>query len=283
MGIFTGRQVMAFAAALAPWVTACGPPVNLDDSGGGGDGNGGGSVTMTGNWVMHARSRATTPPGTDACRTLFVTFSDSGQGVKAYLDLDADGGFTEGISVVATGAAGGVRLKGQYTWNGTNYSFDTLVWEFSWGHAAGDATYSVGSAPSRSEMVTMVKIMNLPRHDLNGVWDIDHTLDWATGGLSYLAGMTESGVYQIAQEMSGPMQGFFEAKSADGKCFTGIVNDSQITLARRYEDYEWLWTYTYTNLNADGDWFGGTHLGQAELGALQEDVGWSMVAYRTGQ
>jgi hypothetical protein len=283
MGIFTGRQVLAFAAALAPWVTACGPPVNLDDSGGGGGGNGGGSVTMTGNWVMHARSRATTPPGTDACRTLFVTFSDSGQGVKAYLDLDADGGFTEGISVVATGAAGGVRLKGQYTWNGTNYSFDTLVWEFSWGHAAGDATYSVGSAPSQSEMVTMVKIMNLPRHDLNGVWDIDHTLDWATGGLSYLAGMTESGVYQIAQEMSGPMQGFFEAKSADGKCFTGIVNDSQITLARRYEDYEWLWTYTYTNLNADGDWFGGTHLGQAELGALQEDVGWSMVAYRTGQ
>ena len=238
---------------------------------------------MTGNWVLHARCRGSVPPGTQPCRTQFLTFSDGGQGVKAYLDLDGDGTFAEAVSVATTSASGGVRLKGDYSWEGTSYALDVLVWEFSWGHAAGDAIYRVGSGPNQPETVTMVKITNPPLHDLNGVWDIDQTLDWATGGLSYLAGMTESGVYQITQEMSGPMHGFFEAIRSDGECFTGIVNDTQITLARRYEDYGWLWTYTYTNLNADGDWFGGTHLGQAELGALQEDVVWSMVAYRTGQ
>ncbi len=273
----------AVALVALPWLASCGASVDMNGPGGGGGDGGGGPVTMTGNWVMHAVRRGEVPVGESKCRTVFITFSDSGQGVKTYLDLDGDGLFTEGVGVAATGSQGGVHIKGKYTWEGVNYFFDTQVWEFSWGHAAGDATYTEGSSPKRSEAVTMVKIMNKPQHDLNGTWDIDHTLDYATGALSYLSGMTESGVYQITQEMSGPMQGYFEAVRADGQCFTGIVNDSQVTLARRYDDYGWLWTYTYTNLNADGAWFGGTHLGQAELGSLQEDTGWSLVAYRTGQ
>ena len=238
---------------------------------------------MEGCWVLHTRRAEPVPQGADRFGLLLVRFTQTADGIRMYMDLDEDGAFGENISLGTGTRQGGVEIKGDYIWEGCNYQFEALVWEHSWGHAAGDVTVSSDKQELRTDLGVLLKIANPPLADLNGTWELKHVTEWASGPLTYLTGFEEYKLWNIQQHMEGPMQGFFEAHSPSGECFIGIVNDTQITLANRYVEDGWTYTLTYTNVNADGDWLEGTHIARSELGSLVEEIGWTIEGVRVSQ
>ena len=284
----------ALLALLGLTLAACAPMSDTSLTGGdGGDSGDGPPLEVTGNWLFGIQ------PGADGCdeerpfEYLLVYMLQDGGNVALHLDLDGNQAFTEGSTVYATVSGPRLRIAGNFELDG---GASTVHWEGElvspvWGQLSGTITETVvdnatEESCERELLIATLRTANPPIRDLTGAWTVTSTVEWGSGALAGSVGATDTVTWDIVQATDGIERGLFRVleTNSEGKqqAFLGVVNNSQISLARHGPLMGGEVTYLYTTLNFTEGWDAGDRLdGQliaelADSSGEVETIGWGI-------
>lgn len=236
-------------------------------------------VDLGGKWLMHLETFPESGMAHGNYEELFITFIPMEDQMLMYLDLDWDLAFAEGVSLPVIATSQGIAFDSAYTFDGAAVSIDAELDYPVWGYLTGTWSKTVGGQRTDYNAVAL-RVANPPIHDLEGLWSMTLNVDWTTAGLAWLTGSSQQIGWDIQQEDGGPLDGALRITDTFGRQFIGVVNNSQVTLGRRFEDSMGLVTYIYTLVQPTDDWMTGSVQADVENSDGEHQIKWYFDGFR---
>jgi len=237
---------------------------------------------FAGQWLLQLEPSSTSGGSTGAYEELFLSFFESGKGTQVFLDLDGDQSFGEGVSVSGAEKQGILQIESDYSFQGEQVEIEAALEYLVWGYVAGTWIREADGEKTEYHVVGL-RVANPPKHDLAGSWSMHLEVSWTSDELAWLTGSQEQQTWNIEQQYEGPQRGLLRITDQDGQRFIGMANDTQVTLARRYDSSLGALTYTFPTVYPEGDYMSGQLQARLETPEGAHELGWTFEGYRGGE
>jgi len=264
-------------APLAFLLYGCPSPSDTPPSGGGSSSVPGEEDLPLADWVFQLE--ALPGPGYEGWyEEMYVGTAHFWGETLLFLDLNFNHSYEEGPKLAGPVEEGVLLIDAEYYQGGQTVHVKSALDFLSPSHLAGNWTRTIDDNPPEFYLVG-VKLGNSPQIDMAGDWDFIFTVETAAPQLNWPEGSTEEFEWNISQISGGIHSGLLRFKDAQGDRFLGVVDSSQITIARRYMAPQGLTTYTSHNFNTGVDTLVGQLSGLVES-TVPHEVSWSVDATR---
>ncbi|MEO2095519.1 MAG: hypothetical protein ABGY71_15905, partial [bacterium] len=238
-----------------------------------------GELALEGQWVFQLEGPSEEGAIHSSYREFFVNFSETSSGTQMFLDLDGDLAFAEATALAVSGSESRLAVGGSYEYAGISTTVNADLDDVIWGYVAGTWTEEVNGVTTEYHAVA-VRVANPPQFDIQGLWSMSLFVEWTSAELSWLTGSQSNPLWNIVQVSSGPTRGLLRVTDELGRHFIGVVNDSQVTLARRHDDDLGLVTYTFPTLNPQGGYISGQLQATLVNAQGEHKLGWALEGQR---